>query len=342
MTVGEARPLRVAVFSSKPYDVDVLTRANTSAGHDLRFHDSSLDSVTAQLAVDTDVVCAFVHDDLGTRTIERLALAGIGLIALRCAGFNNVDLKAAMEHDISVVRVPKYSPHSVAEHTLGLVLSLNRKIHRAHARVRENNFSLEGLLGFDLFGKTVGVVGTGSIGTSFARICAGMGMRVLAADPYPNDECERVGVSYVSLNSLLTQSDIVSLHCPLTPETHHLIDAHRLSEMKDGVMLINTSRGGLIDTPAVIDGLKSGKIGHLGLDVYEEEDGLFFEDLSASVIADDVFSRLLTFPNVLVTGHQAFFTREALDGIAKTTIETVSAYASGAPLEHEVRLGDVG
>lgn len=334
--MDEPRPLRVAVFSTKPYDVAALSRANSSTGHELLFHTSMLDPVTAQLASEADVVCAFVHDDLGTRTIERLALAGIGLIALRSAGFNNVDLRAAREHDISVVRVPRYSPHAVAEHTMGLVLSLNRQIHRAYARVRENNFSIEGLLGFDLFGKTVGVVGTGEIGTSFARICTGMGMRVLASDPHPHDTCVDMGVSYVPLGELLEQSNIVSLHCPLTPETHHLINATQLSAMQDGVMLINTSRGGLIDTRAAIDSLKTGKIGYLGLDVYEEEEGLFFEDLSSSVIEDDVFSRLLTFPNVLITGHQAFFTHEALEEIAATTIESVSAYAAGAPLEYAV------
>lgn len=332
--------MRVAVFNSKPYDVEVLGRANRRAGHDLRFHECTLDSVTARLATDADVVCAVVDDDLSTATIERLALAGIGLIALRCRGINNVDLEAARRHDISIVRAARYSPHAVAEHAVGLMLSLDRRIHRAHQRVRDNNFSLDGLLGFELFGKTVGVLGTGAIGTRFTQICAGIGMRVLATDPHPNPLCAEAGVLYVSQEELLAQSDIVSLHCPLTASTHHLIDERRLSTMKDGVMVINTSRGALLDMRATIDGLKSGKIGHLGIDIYEEDDGLQLDEVCNATSDNTLFPRLSTFPNVLITGHQGFFTREALDAIAHATIESVSAYAAGERLEHEVLLAD--
>lgn len=338
--MSELRPLRVAVFSTNPHDIDALTKANLEAGHELCFHDSALDPVTAQLAADSDVVCASVQDDLGTRAVERLALAGIGLIAMRCAGVNNVDLAAAKEHDISVVRVDGDSPNAVAEQTIGLVLSLNRRIHRAHDRVKDKNFSLDGLLGFDLFGTTVGVVGTGRIGTRFAQICVGTGMRVLAADPVPNLGCEEAGVRYVALDELFSQSDIVSLHCPLTAETHHLVDERRLSTMKDGVMVINTSRSGLLDIRAVIDALKSGKLGYLGLDLYEQENGLSAGEFSDSAITDDALARLLTFPNVLITRNHGLFTRETLAATAKTTIESISSYAADAPLEHEVQLAD--
>jgi D-lactate dehydrogenase len=235
-----------------------------------------------------------------------------------------------------VVRVPAYSPYAVAEHTVGLILTLNRKIHRAYARVREGNFSLDGLLGFDLHGRTVGVIGTGKIGAVVARIMKGFGCQLLAYDPFPNPDCERLGVQYVSLQSLFTASDIVTLHCPLTPETHHLIDAQALGQMKSGVMLINSGRGALIDTQAVIEALKSGQIGYLGLDVYEEEADLFFEDLSDKVIRDDVFARLLTFPNVVITGHQGFFTEEALKSIAETTLANITAFEQGQGAMHEV------
>ena len=245
------------------------------------------------------------------------------MIALRCAGYNNVDLNAATNHGLTIVRVPGYSPHSVAEHTVGLILALNRKLHRAYNRVREGNFSLEGLLGFDLHGKTTGVIGTGKIGTVVARILAGIGCRVLAVDPFPNEQCRALGVEYTEIDALFPRSDIVTLHCPLLPGNRHMIDAPALARMKPGVMLINTSRGALIDTPAVIEALKTGQVGYLGLDVYEEEEDIFFEDRSSFIINDDVFSRLLTFPNVIITGHQAFFTREALENIAQTTIENI-------------------
>ena len=323
--------MRVAVFSAKPYDVESLTVANDGR-HDLTFLEPRLSPATAALASGSDVVCAFVNDDLGSDVLDRLAAGGVRLVALRSAGFNNVDLAAASRLGLTVARVPGYSPHAVAEHAVGLILSLNRKIHRAYNRVRENNFALTGLLGFDLHGRTVGVVGTGRIGTVFARIMRGFGCRVLAADPYPTEECVAAGVEYVDLDRLFVDSDIVALHCPLTPETHHLIDAAALARMREGVMIINTSRGALVDTAAVIAGLKSGRIGHLGLDVYEEEADLFFEDLSDRVVGDDVFARLLTFPNVLITGHQAFFTAEALAGIAGTTIGNVTAFERGGLL----------
>ena len=268
--------------------------------------------------------------------LAALARQGTRLIALRCAGFNNVDLAAAREVGLTVVRVPTYSPHAVAEHTLGLVLALNRKIHRAYARVREGNFALDGLLGFDLYGQTVGVVGTGQIGAVVARIMGGFGCRILAHDPFPNPECVALGARYVALPELFADSDIITLHCPLTPQTRHLINAQALQQMKPGVMLINTSRGALIDTPSVTEALKSGKIGYLGLDVYEEEADLFFEDLSNIVLQDDIFARLLTFPNVIITGHQAFFTRNALERIAKTTLANITTFEQSLASPNEI------
>ncbi len=281
-------------------------------------------------------VCLFVNDKADAGIINTFAQAGIKLIALRCAGFNNVDLAACQQAGIRVVRVPAYSPYSVAEHTLSLILTLNRKTHKAFNRVREGNFALDGLMGFDLHGQTVGLIGLGKIGRVTAQILRGFGCTVLGYDVYEDDEAKQIGVTYVPLNELLSRSDIVSLHCPLTPQTHHLINAQTLSGMKNGVMLINTSRGALIDTVSVISSLKSGKIGYLGLDVYEEEADLFFEDFSGKVIQDDVFSRLLSFPNVLITGHQAFFTRNALQNIADTTLANIHAFLSGSTLENEV------
>jgi D-lactate dehydrogenase len=331
--------MHVAVFSTKPYDEEFLRRANERAGHDLVFLEPRLTPATVPLASGAEAVCAFVNDDLGAPVLEGLRAGGVRLVALRSAGFNHVDVTAAARLDLTVVRVPGYSPHAVAEHCVGLILALNRKIHRAHNRVRENNFALSGLLGFDLHGKVVGVVGTGRIGTAFARIMTGFGCRVVATDPYPNEECVAMGVRYLGIDELLGTSDVVALHCPLTPETFHLIDEERLALAKDGMMLINTSRGALVDTAAVIAALKSGRLGHLGLDVYEEEADLFFEDLSDKVLRDDVFSRLLTFPNVLVTGHQAFFTEEALVNIADTTIANISAFERGAGELHVVTVG---
>jgi D-lactate dehydrogenase len=333
--------VRIAVFSSKPYDREVLDRANQRHRHDLHFFEPRLTPDTAALAEGFDAVCPFVNDELSAPVVAALAAGGVRLLTLRSAGFNHVDLQAAAKHAVVVARVPAYSPYAVAEHAAGLILTLNRKLHRAHARVREGNFTLEGLLGFDLHGKTVGVVGTGKIGIAFCRIMAGFGCRVLAHDPFPNEEVRQLGAEYVELDELLAAAHVVALHLPLTPATHHLIDADALARMKDGVMLINTSRGGLVDTRAVIEGLKDGKIGALGLDVYEEESDLFFEDLSDTVIQDDVFARLLTFPNVLITGHQGFFTREALDNIAETTLANATAFETGDGEIHTVAAEEV-
>lgn len=312
--------MRIAVFSSKPYDRAFLDAANRSFGHELVCFEPRLTVETVGLAAGFPGICVFVNDRLDAAVLEPLTAGGTRAIALRCAGFNNVDLVTAERLGIDVVRVPAYSPHAVAEHTVALILALDRKIHRAHARVREGNFSLDGLLGFDLHGRTVGIVGTGVIGRVVAKIFGGFGCRLLGFDPRPNDDARRLQVEYVPLDELLERSDIVTLHCPLTPETRHLIDVRAIGRMKTGAMLVNTSRGAVIDTRAAIDGLKSGRLGSLALDVYEEEGDYFFENLSDQVIADDVLARLLTFPNVLVTSHQAFFTQEAMEAIATTTL----------------------
>ena len=330
--------MRIAVFNTKPYDQHFLEAANISHGFELVFLEAHLSPRTALLAQGCEAVCTFVNDPLPATTLTVLHGLGVRLIALRCAGFNQVDLSAAARLGMTVARVPAYSPFAVAEHAVALILTLNRNIHRAYNRVREGNFQLEGLLGFDLHGKTIGVIGTGKIGAIFATIMRGFGTRVLAYDPYPNAD---LAVEYVTLEELLSQSDVVSLHCPLTPQTQHLIGVSSLKRFKRGAMLVNTSRGALIDTPAAIEALKSGQIGALALDVYEEEGDLFFENLSNSVIQDDVFSRLLTFPNVLITGHQAFFTREALENIARTTLQNVAAFSSGAGDLHRVVLEQV-
>jgi len=328
--------VHVTVFSTKPYDRRFLEEANATAGHSLSFLDARLSAATSGLAGGADAVCVFVNDEVNSDILASLASMGVKLVALRAAGFNNVDLEAARREGITVARVPAYSPHAVAEHTIALILTLNRSIHRAYNRVREGNFALDGLLGFDLSGKTAGVVGTGKIGEVVCRILTGFGCTVLAYDPQPSAACEQMGVRYVPLGELLALSDIVTLHCPLTPATHHLIDAQALGRMKRGVMLVNTSRGAVIDTRAVLRGLKDGTIGYLGLDVYEEEADLFFEDLSQRFIGDDVFARLLTFPNVLITGHQAFFTEEALANIAETTIGNITSFERTGQATHEV------
>jgi D-lactate dehydrogenase len=327
--------MKVAVFSAKNYDREFLDAANASR-HELHFFEPQLNLETAALAAGFGAVCIFVNDHLDATVLERLADGGTRLIALRCAGYNNVDLKAAAQHTLTIVRVPGYSPHAVAEHTVGLMLALNRKLHRAYNRVREGNFSLEGLLGFDLHGKTAGIIGTGKIGMVVGQILAGFGCRILAFDPFPNETCRSLGTRYLSLDELLAQSDIITLHCPLTPENKYMIDANALRKMRDGVMLINTSRGALLNTVAVIDALKSGRVSYLGLDVYEEEEHIFFEDRSGLIISDDVFSRLLTFPNVIVTGHQAFFTREAVENIAATTIGNITSFESGQLLGNQI------
>jgi D-lactate dehydrogenase len=324
--------MRVAVFSSRSYDERFLRVANERIGHELEFFESRLRPATVRLAEGADAVCAFVNDDLGTETLEGLAASGVRLIALRSAGFNHVNLESAERLGLTVARVPRYSPNAVAEHCVGLILALNRNIHRAHNRVRDSNFSLEGLLGFEIHGRTVGIIGTGEIGACFAEIMAGFGTRILAADPYENPRVLAVGGTYVSVDEALRQSDIVSLHCPLSPDTFHLINGERLERMREGVMIINTSRGALVDADAAVDALKAGRIGHLGLDVYEEESDLFFEDLSDQVLQDDTFARLLSFPNVLITGHQAFFTETALTTIAEVTLDNVSKFEAGEAL----------
>ena len=327
--------MRAAVFSTKTYDQLFLDRANREHGHELVYLDARLTLMTAPLAAGFPAVCAFVNDRLDAEVLGALAAGGTRLIALRSAGFNHVDLGAARELGLTVTRVPAYSPHAVAEHALALILALDRKIYRSYNRVREGNFSLEGLLGFDLHGRTIGIVGTGKIGLVFAQIMSGFQCKLLAHDPYPNAQAEEL-VEYVPLPVLFEQADIISLHCPLTPDTYHIIDNAAVARMRPGTMLINTSRGALVDTLAVIDGLKRGKIGYLGLDVYEEEGDLFFEDLSDRVIHDDVFSRLLTFPNVLITGHQGFFTEEAVRNIAETTLSNITAFESGKGTMHVV------
>jgi D-lactate dehydrogenase len=327
--------MKTAVFSTKRFDREFLGEAARSAGHELTFFEPRLAIETSKLAEGFPAVCAFVNDELDDEVLTALAAGGTRLIAMRCAGFNNVDLEAVGRLGLRVTRVPAYSPYAVAEHAVGLILSLNRKIHKAYNRVREGNFALDGLLGFDLHERTAGVVGTGKIGQVVATILRGFGCRVLLFDVFENPAGRELG-QYVPLERLLAESDIVTLHVSLNAATHHMIDAAAIARMKPGVMLINTSRGGLIDTRAVIEGLKEQRIGYLGLDVYEEEADLFFEDLSTRVIRDDIFSRLLTFPNVVITGHQAFFTCEALAQIAAVTMEGLTAFEQGRALPNEV------
>ena len=323
----------VAVFDAKPYDRHYLTRASGADKLDWRFHAFRLETETVVAADGAQAVCVFVNDILNREVLERLAGSCTRLVALRCAGFNNVDLEAAKELSIVVTRVPSYSPHAVAEHTIALILALNRKIHRAYNRVREMNFSLSGLVGFDLFGKTAGVLGAGKIGRIVAEILRGFGMRVLAFDIYPSQEwAAQHGIEYMEARTLARESDLITLHTPLTPETDHIVNKDTLALTKPGVMLINVSRGRLIHTKALIEALKSGHMGGVALDVYEEEEGIFFEDLSGAVLHDDELARLLTFPNVLVTAHQAFLTREALGEIARITVENVRRFVGKQPL----------
>lgn len=327
--------MRVAVFSAKSYDRQFLEPAAKESGHELVFLDARLTPETAVLARGCPAICSFVNDFLGADILKTLAECSVKFIALRCAGFNHVDLDACHKLGLRVARVPAYSPHAVAEHAVGLMLALNRKYHKAFNRVREGNFAIDGLVGFDMFGRTVGVIGTGKIGAIAATILAGFGCQLLFYDVYQNADCTKIG-RYVALEELLAASDIITLHCPLSLQTYHMIGRAAIERMKPGVMLINTSRGALIDTPAVIEGLKSGKIGYLGLDVYEEEAELFFEDHSGQVIQDDVFMRLATFPNVLITAHQAFFTATALDQIACTTMANLTAFDRGEPTPNEL------
>ncbi|MDG2990745.1 2-hydroxyacid dehydrogenase [Candidatus Synechococcus calcipolaris G9] len=329
--------MKVAVFSTKPYDRKFLDQANTH--HEIVYFDTRLEPKTASLAADFPAVCVFVNDNVGAETLQVLAEQGTRLVALRCTGFNNVDLETAFQLGIKVVRVEAYSPYSVAEHTVGLILMLNRKLYRAYNRVRDDNFTLDGLLGFDLHGCSVGILGTGKIGLIFAQIMAGFGCQLLGYDVYPNPEFAAIAQArYVDLPELFAQADIISLHCPLLPETHNIINAETISQMKDGVMLINTSRGKLVDTQAVIKGIRSGKVGYFGIDVYEEEDELFFADWSDRIIQDDTFQLLQSFPNVVITSHQAFFTKNALNNIFSTTIASISDFERGNPLKHELTL----
>jgi len=329
--------MKIALYSGQPYDIDFFKKANGSFNFDISFYHCHLNHETANLALGCKVVCAFVNDDLGKQTLVRLKDCGVELISLRCAGFNNVDLITAKQLGIRVTRVPEYSPNAIAEHTLALILTLNRKTHKAFSRTREANFSIDGLLGFDLVNKTVGIIGWGKIGSIVGRILKSFGCKVLVNDPFVTNGSD--DYNFVPFDHLLKESDIITLHCPLTPDTKHIINMDAISFMKNSVMLINTSRGALVDTKAAIQGLKSGRIGYLGLDVYEEEGEYFFEDCSGVVIHDDTLARLLTFPNVLVTSHQAFFTQEAMDNIVQTTLSNINDFKLQKTLSNEVVLG---
>ena len=343
------KPVRIVFFDAKDYDVQSFEAALPAfrEAHpdlpecELKFFDTRLSADTVNLAKGADVVCIFVNDIVDKTMAETLAEMGIRLIALRCAGYNNVDLQAAAEVGIRVVRVPAYSPHAIAEYALALMLAADRHIPRAVTRTRDGNFSLQGLLGFDLYGKTLGVIGTGKIAKVLVRMLSGFGMTILGYDPYPDEEFALVNaMQYVSLDELFQRSDIITLHCPLTPETRYVINAESIAKMKDGVMIVNTGRGQLIDTNALIEGLKSRKVGSAALDVYEEEGNYFYEDTSDAVIVDDTLARLLSFNNVYVTSHQAFFTREALRNIANTTLQNVKDFVEGKSLINEVKATD--
>lgn len=328
--------MKIALFSAKAYDRDYFEQANQSFDYQIDYFDVRLDNKTLRLAHGYQAVCAFVNDDLSRPVLKELAEHGTRLLAMRCAGYNNVDLDAAKEFGITVVRVPAYSPEAVAEHTIGLMMTLNRRIHKAYQRTRDANFALDGLVGFNMFGKTAGVIGTGKIGIATLKILKGFGMRLLVSDPFQNQAALELGAEYVELDTLFRESDVISLHCPLFKENYHMLDAAAFGKMKKGVMIINTSRGALLNSQDAIDALKQGKIGALGLDVYEEESELFFEDKSNEVITDDVFRRLSACHNVLFTGHQAFLTREALLSIASTTLNNAKAYQSGSTSGNEV------
>jgi len=329
--------MRVAVFSTQQYDREYLDKANES--HELVYFESSLSLKAIKLAEGFDAVCVFVNDPITRDVVDALSALSIRLIVLRCAGFNNVDIEETVRNHITVLRVPAYSPNAVAEHAVALILTLNRKTHKAYNRVREGNFSIERLAGFDIAGKTTGIIGTGKIGATFAGIMKGFGSKIIAHDLYPNKELISEGIEYLSLEEVFTRSDIISLHCPLTPETNQMINRNTLKLMKKGAMLINTSRGKLVDTEAVIDALKEGRLGYLGIDVYEQEEKLFFKDLSEIVITDDKISRLMTFPNVLVTAHQAYFTENALTQIARVTIQNITDFETGSyNLQNEVTI----
>lgn len=328
---------KIAVFDAKPYDRVTFDRVNEKYGFELTYHKEHLDINNVVLANGADAVCIFVNAVVDSDVVAKLKSYGINLIALRCAGFNNVDILAAEKHRVKVVRVPDYSPHAIAEHTLALMLCLNRKVHRAFLRTRDGNFSLVGFEGFDMYGKTVGVIGTGKIGKVAIGLFKGLGMNVLAYDLYPDNAfAEAEGIKYVTLDELYANSDIITLHCPLTKETEYLICDESINKMKDGVMIVNTGRGKLIHTRHLIDGLLSRKIGYAGLDVYEEEGAYFYEDHSDAVMTDDVLARLLSFNNVIVTSHQAFFTQEAMENIANTTMNSISDFFAGKDLKNQV------
>ncbi|QDI83261.1 2-hydroxyacid dehydrogenase [Methylorubrum populi] len=327
--------MRTAMFSAQNYERALLNELNTDHGHDLVYLDALLDSDTASLAAGFPAVSVFVNDTVDRRVLNHLAQGETRIIATRCTGFNHIDLDAADELGIKVVRVSNYSPNSVAEFAVGLLLALNRKIHRAYNRTRESNFSLDGLMGFDLVGRTVAVIGTGKIGTIFGRIMVGFGCNVIGFDVHRSPEFERIGGRYVDAEGVET-ADVISMHCPLTPETYHIVGQRTLARVKKGALLINTSRGGLVDTEAAIDALKSGRLGGMALDVYEQEASLFYKDLSSSIVSDDVMQRLISFPNVIVTGHQAFFTREALQTILGTTLESLSEFEAGRTLTNQI------
>ena len=327
--------MEIIFYSTKRYDKECFNLLNEKYHHKLRFVEDRLTPETVDLIKQEFVVCAFVNDVLDQTVLSLLAQRGVKLIALRCAGFDNVDLNAAKQYNIKVIRVGSYSPNSVAEHALCLMLALNRKVYTSYNRVKSGNFSIDGLLGFDFSGKTIGIIGTGKIGSILSQTTQAMGMRVIAYDPIKNPECEKLGVEYVDIDTVFSQSDVISLHCPLNSNTKHLINSSALEKMKDSVMLINTSRGAVIDTCAVVEALKTNKIGYLGLDVYENEQGMFFEDLSCQTIQDDVFTSLLSFSNVLITSHQGFFTENALENIANTTLMNIQKFENGIDLSND-------
>ena len=323
--------ITISFYDTKPYDKKYFNIINEQYGFTINYFETKLSARTAKLAEGSDAVCAFVNDDVSAPTVDALNKLGIKIIAMRCAGYNNVDIRYAQDK-IPVVRVPAYSPHAVAEHAMALLLTLNRRIHKAFLRTRDFNFSLNGLTGFDLYGKTVGVVGTGKIGSAFIDICRGFGMKVLAYDVFPNLD----GVEYVDMETLLERSDLISLHCPLTPSTRHIINAKSIDKMKKGVFIVNTSRGALIDSEALLYGLLNEKLGGACLDVYEEESDLFYEDNSATIVKDDILSRLICLPNVIVTSHQGFLTGEALTNIASTTLENISEFFADGSLDNQI------
>mgnify|MGYP001436859210 CR=1 FL=1 len=329
--------MKIAMFSTRSYDIDHFDPLLGTDNIEFEYFDTQLNSHTVQLAQGSDAVCAFVNDDLSKTVLTKLAEFGVKIVAMRCAGFNNVDIYAAKELNITVVRVPAYSPEAVAEHSTALMMSLNRRIHKAYLRTRDANFALQGLVGFNMFGKTVGVIGTGRIGVATMAILKGFGCKILAYDPYQSEHALKLGAEYVELDELYAQSDIISLHCPLTDDNHHLLNKDSFAKMKDGVMIINTSRGGLLSASDAIQALKSGRIGALGLDVYEEEEHLFFGDHSSEIIADDTFRRLSACHNVIFTGHQAFLTKEALTSIAQTTIHNLLTFEQGKVSGNEVQ-----